>query len=234
MTSSAVRVVVIVPANNTTMEPEIRSYCPGIDELVVARVPRPPRPLQVSDLPDYRKSTLDTVAPLVEGGIDLLIYGCTSAGFLAGPQGDADMVKALCDIGGAPTVSTSTAFLCALGQAGIRRVDVVSPYLDWKNESLRAFLTAGGITIERLESFNAKNPEELGRIRPEQVREKALATASPDAEALFIACSQLPTIDIIPGLSKALSRPVWSSVKAAGWQANETLKTSAGGTTVAA
>jgi maleate isomerase len=234
MISRAVRVILIVPANNTTMEPEIRSYCSQIDELLVARVPRPPRPLQVTDLPEYRKSTLETVAPLVVGGVDLLIYGCTSAGFLAGPKGDAEMVDALCNLGGAPTVSTSTAILSALGQAGIRHVDVVSPYIDWKNECLRSFLTSSGITIGRLDSFNAKNPEELGRIRPEQVREKALATASPDAEALFIACSQLPTIDIIPSLSEQLARPVWSSVKAAGWQANETLKAAAGRSPLAA
>jgi maleate cis-trans isomerase len=188
----------------------------------------------VDDLPEYRKSTLETAAPLVKGDVDLLIYGCTSAGFLAGPKGDAEMVDALSNLGGAPTVSTSTAILGALGQVGIRRVDVVSPYADWKNDCLRSFLTSGGIAINRLDSFNTKNPEELGRIRPEQVREKALAIASPDAEALFIACSQLPTIDIIPGLSEELARPVWSSVKAAGWQAMEILRASACGSAIAA
>mgnify|MGYP001604344485 CR=1 FL=1 len=40
------RVVLIVPANNTTMEPEITGYCPEIGELRMARVPRPPRPLE--------------------------------------------------------------------------------------------------------------------------------------------------------------------------------------------
>ena len=62
MTSRAIRVVLIIPANNTTMEPEIRSYCSGVDELLVARVPRPPRSLEARDLPEYRKSTLDTAA----------------------------------------------------------------------------------------------------------------------------------------------------------------------------
>lgn len=220
-----VRAVLILPANNTTMEPEIRAYCPGIDELRVARVPRPPRSLQASDLPEYRKSTLDTTKPLVEGGVDLMIYGCTSAGFLAGPQGDADMVKALSDLAGAPTVSTSTAILHALAKAGMERVDVVSPYIASKNESLRSFLTSSGIAVERLESFDTGGSlEALARIRPEEVREKALATASPGAQALFIACSQLPSKDIIPGLRAELRRPVWSSVMAAGWQANETLK----------
>ncbi len=217
------RVILIVPANNTTMEPEIRHYCPGIGELVVARVPRPPRPLQLDDLPAYRKSTLETVKPLIESGVDLLIYGCTSAGFLAGPKGDAEMVAALSELCGAHTVSTSTAILKAFAQARIEHIDVVSPYVEWKNEALLSFLTSSGLRVERIASFNAKNPEELGRIQEEQVQEKCLETASPGTQALFIACSQLPTAGIIEPLSRQLSRPVWSSVMAAGWETNKAL-----------
>jgi len=221
MPSDTFRAILVVPANNTTMEPEIRAYCPAVTDLAVARVPRPPRPLEVGDLPEYRGSTLATVRPLIGDGADLVIYGCTSAGFLAGPQGDSDFVDALSETVGAPTVSTSTAILAALRHAGINRVDVVSPYLDWKNEMLRSFLTAAGIEVVRLESFGAANPAELGRITPEQVLGKCLETATREAAALFIACSQLPTRDIIPVLEKRLARPVWSSVKAAAWQVTE-------------
>lgn len=223
MSNGALRAILVVPANNTTMEPEIRAYCPELTELAVARVPRPPRPLEVSDLPEYRRSTLATVEKLICDGADLVIYGCTSAGFLAGPQGDADFVAALTDRVGAPTVSTSTAILSALGRAGINQVDVVSPYLDWKNDMLRAFLTSSGIEVVQLRSFGAANPTELGRITSEQVFQKCIETASPGVAALFIACSQLPTREVIPSLAARLMRPVWSSVKAAAWLATETL-----------
>ncbi len=223
MSSHGVRAILVVPANNTTMEPEIRAYCPALADLAVARVPRPPRPLEVSDLPDYRRSTLATVRTLPRAGADLVIYGCTSAGFLAGPQGDAAFVEALSDLVGAPTVSTSTAILAALSQAGISQVDVVSPYQDWKNDMLRSFLTLSGVEVVRLESFGAANPAELGRITAEQVLQKCIETASPGVAALFIACSQLPTREVIPVLAERLARPVWSSVKAAAWQATQTV-----------
>lgn len=225
MSTDRSRVILVVPANNTTMEPEIQGYCPGISTLAVARVPRPPRPLEVADLPQYRESTLQSVKPLIGDGAALVIYGCTSAGFLAGPQGDAEFVKMLSDLVGSPTVSTSTAILSALAEANIDRVDVVSPYLDWKNEMLRSFLVGAGIRVDHLETFGAKNPTELGKISSDQVRQKCLDTASEDGQALFIACSQLPTREIIPGLSKTLQRPVWSSVMAAGWQAERLLQT---------
>jgi maleate cis-trans isomerase len=223
MSNRCLRAILVVPANNTTMEPEIRAYCPELTELAVARVPRPPRPLEVSDLPEYHSSTLASLEPLVGDGADVVIYGCTSAGFLAGPKGDAAFVHALSDMARAPTVSTSTAILAALNQAGISRVDVVSPYLDWKNDMLRSFLTSAGVEVVRMQSFGAKNPAELGRITSDQVLQKCLDTASPDVAALFIACSQLPTRDVIPVLAQRLARPVWSSVKAAAWQAMETV-----------
>lgn len=224
MSNGNQRVILVVPANNTTMEPEIRAYCPAITELAVARVPRPPRPLEIDDLPQYRENTIGAIKQLIGNGAALVIYGCTSAGFLAGPAGDAAFVQAISELAQAPVVSTSTAILVALADAGIDHVDVVSPYLDWKSEMLRTFLTGSGIQVGRLESFNAQNPAELGRITSGQVMEKCLETASPGGRALFIACSQLPTREIIPSLAERLNRPVWSSVKAAAWQAMQWLR----------
>ncbi len=219
MADRNIRAILVVPANNTTMEPEIRAYCPEITELRVARIPRPHRPLTPADLPAYRKSTLEAVAPLVKDGVDLAIYGCTSAGFLAGPKGDTEAVKALTDLVGAPTVSTAVAMGAALRQTGLRRVDLVSPYLDWKNEILISFLAAEGVTVAGRASFNAKDPTELGQISAEQVYKKAREVARDDSEGLLIACVQLPTIDVIPRLKAELKRPVWSAARAAAWAA---------------
>jgi maleate isomerase len=182
-------------------------------------VPRPHRPLAVPDLPEYRKSTAATVAPLVRGGVDLVIYGCTAAGFLAGPQGDTEAVRVLSELTGAPVVSTAVAMGAALRHSGLRRVDLVSPYLDWKNEILISFLAAAGVAVAGSGSFSAKNPTELGTITADQVLRKALEVARPDSEGLFIACVQLPTIDVIPALTARLGRPVWSAVRAAAWAA---------------
>ncbi len=219
MVDRSIRVLLVVPDNNTTMEKEIPAYCPEITDLQVARIPRPHRPLTVADLPEYRKNTLATVAPLVDSKTDLVIYGCTAAGFLAGSQGDTEAVKALSDLAGAPTVSTATSMGPALHHCGIHRVDLVSPYVDWKNEILISFLAAAGVSVAGYDSFATKNPTELGKISSEQVLQKALAVARDDSEGLFIACVQLPTIDIIPVLTTRLKRPVWSAVRAAAWAA---------------
>ena len=44
------KALLIVPANNTTMEPEIAALCPELDTILVARVRRPMRTLTADDM----------------------------------------------------------------------------------------------------------------------------------------------------------------------------------------
>lgn len=213
-----IKVILAVPENNTTLYEEVTAYC-EFGEVRLARVPRPPRPLNKDDLPQYRESTLATVSPLIGDGVDLVIYGCTSAGFLAGPEGNDAFVAALGELVGAPVVSTANAMILALQQSGAKTIDLLSPYLDWKNDALVSYLNAYGLTVNNLGSFEAKNPTELSMIKADQVLERALKLARPDSDALFIACTQLPTRPIIDDLKAKLQRPVWSAARATAWAA---------------
>lgn len=89
--------LLVVPANNTTMEREMNALCPDFAPFLVARVKRPARTLTRDDLPAYRVSTLEAVEPFLEDAPELVVHGCTAAGFLAGRAGNAAMVEALRD-----------------------------------------------------------------------------------------------------------------------------------------
>jgi maleate cis-trans isomerase len=90
-----IKTLIVVPENNSTMESKISALCPALTPLTVARVKRPPRTLLLEDLPDYAEATLDAVTPFTSESWDLVIYGCTAAGFLGGPRSNAAMVEAL-------------------------------------------------------------------------------------------------------------------------------------------
>jgi maleate cis-trans isomerase len=70
-----------------------------------------------------------------------------------------------------------------------------------------------------LNSFFCKTTAELGAITEEQVLELALRTVTPQSESLFIACSQLPTLNVVAKLRAQLDIPVWSSIQATAWAA---------------
>ena len=212
-----IKALIVVPENNTTMEPEIAALCPALAPIPVARVKRPARTLLLEDLPAYGEATLDAIEPFADRQFDLVIYGCTAAGFLGGPDGNAKMVEKLRERTNATVVSTAGAMIEALRSEGVSSAAVVTPYLAPVNDGLRNYLASSGITVETLDSFYCKTTAELGQIAEEQVLELALRTVTSQSESLFIACSQLPTLKTVAKLRAQLDIPVWSSIQATAW-----------------
>jgi len=212
--------LLVVPENNTTMEPEMNALCPKFAPFLVARVKRPARTLTRDDLPAYRVSTLEAVDPFLGEKPDLVVYGCTAAGFLGGRAGNASMVEALRERTGAAVVSTAEAMEQVLRHEDVAETAVVTPYLTPVNDGLREVLDEAGFSVETLDSFYCETTAALGRITEDEVRDKALATVTPRSRALFIACSQLPTLNVVPELRARLGIPVWSSISATAWAAS--------------
>jgi maleate cis-trans isomerase len=216
----ALRVGLMVPSNNTTMEGELKAWLPAGASVTTVKIPRGPGLLTAETIPAYRDSAIALAREhFGTGDIDLIAYGCTAAGFISGPAGDAELSAMLTAATGLPVVTTARAMVSALRHDGAKRVAVVTPYQDAVNTQLTAFLADGGIEVARLDSFRAADVTALGRITAAQVRELARATMGPDCDALFIGCSQLPTHAILDGLAREFDRPAWSSIRATAWDA---------------
>jgi maleate isomerase len=209
-----IKTLIVVPENNSTMEPEIAALCPAFAPLAVARVKRPPRTLLLEDLPVYAEATLAAVTPFTSERWDLVIYGCTAAGFLGGPGSNAAMVESLRERTGAPVVSTAGAMVEVLRESKVSETAVVTPYLQPVNDGLRRYLEASGIQVETLNSFFCKTTAELGAVTEDEVIELARRTVTKQSKSLFLACSQLPTLNAIAQLRRELDIPVWSSIQA--------------------
>ncbi|GAA5232287.1 aspartate/glutamate racemase family protein [Verticiella sediminum] len=203
----------MVPANNTTMEGEMLGWLPPGSTCRTLRVPRGNGLLTAETLPAYKAAAVELAARFDRDTLDVIAYGCTAAGFILGPEGDAGIAADLARVTGKPVVTTASAMVHALQQAGARRINVLTPYLDDVNERIRRFLAAGGIDVERLDSFLAPDVQALGRITAEQVRARAEPLLEPDVDALFIACSQLPTLSVIAPLAERFGKPVLSSIQ---------------------
>ena len=206
----AIKTLMVLPENSTTMAPKISALCPALAPIPVARVKRPARTLLLEDLPAYAES-------FAAEQFDLVIYGCTAAGVLVGPSGNARMVDRLRERTRATVVSTTGAMVEALRGAGVLNTAVVTPYLQPVNDGLRDYLESSGIHVETLNSFFCKTTAELGRITEDQVLELARRIVTARSKSLFIACSQLPTLNVVAQLRAKLEIPVWSSIQATAW-----------------
>jgi maleate cis-trans isomerase len=217
---SALRVGLMVPANNTTMQVELPAWLPAGSTVTTVKIPRGQGLLTADQIPAYRDAAIALARQhFANGAFDLIAYGCTAAGFLSGPAGDAELSDMLTQATGLPVVTVSRAMVRALQHEKARRVAVVTPYQDAVNLQLEAFLNDGGIEIMRLDTFRAADVVTLGRITAIEVRDLARKTMGPDCDALFIGCSQLPTHAILSGLASEFGRPAWSSISATAWDA---------------
>lgn len=207
----------MVPVNNTTMANELLAWMPAGSTCRRLGIPRGKGTLRAEDLPAYLAQATTLAREFAGDDIDLVVYGCTAAGFLAGPDRDAEVAAELADVTGKPVVTTAHSMIAALRHLGAQNIAVVTPYLDLVNERLKAFLEHSGIGVKILESFRAQSVDELAAITPQQIEALVHSTMRPGCEALFIACSQLPTRDILGNLERELGCPVWSSINATAW-----------------
>ena len=219
MSQTALRIGLMVPINNTTMERELPAWLPAGSTCRRAGIPRGKGMLTVETLPDYIGEAMTLARDFADDSLDLVAYGCTAAGFLAGPARDAAIASELSEITGKPVVTTASAMTAVLRHIGVRRIALVTPYQDFVNERLRAFLDQSGIGVETLASFNAETVDQLAAITSHEIVAMARDAMSPRCDALFIACSQLPTRAILPQLERELGCPMWSSIKATAWHA---------------
>ena len=218
------RVGLMVPVNNTTMEHELAAWLPAGSTVTRVGIPRGAGLLTPETIPAYRDAAVALAqrhfSPATH---DLIAYGCTAAGFISGPRGDAELAQQLAEVTGLPVVTTARAMVLALQAKGAKRIAVVTPYTRAVNEQLTAFLADGGIEVVRLESLEAADVHALGRITAEEVQALALTTMGADCDALFIGCSQLPTQAILEGLGAHFGKPALSSIQSTAWQAQEVM-----------
>ncbi len=214
----------MVPANNTTMERELVTWLPRGSTCTTQRIPRGKGMLTRETLSEYMAQALKLAEAFDDPKVDVVAYGCTAAGFIAGPSGDKALQNSLVNITGKSVVTTARSMVTALQDIGVTKIALVTPYLDPVNTQLKAFLADGGITVKRFNSFFAQNTDELGRIEAHQVAKLARETMADDCEALFIGCSQLPTAEILGDLEREFGRPAFSSIQVTAQQAQRVVK----------
>jgi len=211
--NQALQVGLMVPNNNTTMEKELLYWLPAGSGCVTQRIPRGKGLLDAHTLPEYLNEALRLAPVFDQPQIDVVAYGCTAAGFISGPAGDAALQQNLAKITRKNVVTTAHSMVQALQEKGIKKIALVTPYLEGVNVQLKAFLAEGGVEVVSFNSFYAQNTDELGMISSAQVAQMARQTMREDCEALFIGCSQLPTCEILPDLEREWGRPVLSSIQ---------------------
>lgn len=205
----------MIPSSNTTMEAEFGSALTGIATVHAARVGL--RLVTLEELTRLEAEAVVEAKKLADAGVNIIAYGCTSGGFVRSPHQHMDIERAIEEGVGVPCVAAAGAVVRALRSLGVKKVDLVTPYIPAITKLEELFLESYGFKV--VDSFSASLLENtaIGRIQAHEVSSWVRCTDYSNADVVFISCTNLPTFHVIEGLEDEVGRPVVSSNSATLW-----------------
>lgn len=210
------RIGLIALQSDETIEDDFRRLVPREAQLLVSRVPSAP---EVSrETLASMEAHLSGAASLFPEGLsfDAIGYGCTSGTAQIGASRVAARIRDGADA--THVTEPVSALVAACRHLGLNRLAFLSPYVVEVSEHLRATLAEAGISTPHFGSFDVAEEAKVARINPVSIEDAARSlTLDTDADALFLSCTNLRTLDVIPTLEAALDRPVLSSNQVLAW-----------------
>ena len=158
----------------------------------------------------------DAAATLLsDGSLDVVCYGCTSGSLVIG---EPRVIEEL-NRGQPRATATSliTGVMRGLRAVGARKIVVGTPYLDEVNQREAEYMTAAGFEILAIEGLNLEKESDMVRVTPAFIRDFAVSLDRPDADAVFVSCGALRTLDVIGDIEAVIGKPAICSNQAMIW-----------------
>jgi maleate isomerase len=206
----------IVLQEDETLEQDMRRLLPATAQLHVSRVPsgkavtRETLAAMEAELPAAARLFPSAARFRAVG------YGCTSGTAVIGAARVAELIRSGTDT---RAVSEPVSALVAACEAlGVRRLAFLSPYVAEVSARLRATLAEGGVESPVFGSFDEAEEAKVARIDAASVIEAATDLGrAAEAEAVFLSCTNLRTLDAIPEIERRSGKPVLSSNLVLAW-----------------
>ncbi len=152
---------------------------------------------------------------LPDNSLDVICYACTSGSLVIGEERVfAELKKGA---PGAEPTSLITGVLRALRAQAVKRLAVATPYLDEINQREATYLEQAGFEVVNIQGMNLERDSDMVRVRPDYIFEFARSIDSVEADAVFVSCGALRTLDVIEDLEQALGKPAVCSNQAMIW-----------------
>src|SRR5438874_7928796 len=216
------RIGVMVPSTNTTCEADFTMVVP---HGVTVHGQRLWMTNDANGDAAYQRmnSEIETGARyLATARVDAIAYGCTTGSFYKGPGWDREMLALIEREAGVPAVATTPSVVAALRAVGARRLSVATPYPDWNNRRLRAYLEAQGFQVLNVDgepTAAASGNQGINDQSPDSVVAFATRACRPQADALLCSCTAWRSVEAVDALEQRTGKPVVTSNQATIWMA---------------
>jgi maleate cis-trans isomerase len=215
------RLGLIIPSSNRLSEPQFRRYAPpGVEPHVTRlRMTGPHHTPLAELLPRIEEAA----GALGDARCDIVVFHCTASSMEAGLDGERGVVELIQRATGRPACSTATAVLAAFEALGARKLVLVTPYTQQANDHEIAFLVQAGLEVVRDRALALGGSDGYVSAPPALWLRAVDEERDPRAEAYFVSCTNIRSLEVIAELEARLGRPVVASNQATLWYCLRTL-----------
>ena len=211
------RIGLIELATDQTSEHEFRRLfqLPGV-EFYISRIWNDAT-ITPESLAEMARDVASSARVLLPGlRLDVMGFTCTSGAMVIGEDKVFSLMRA--ERPAVPCTSPITAAMAGMTALGLKRIALLTPYVQSINDMMRGYIEARGVAVPVMGSFNNSNDDEVARISLESTRTAAIDLGkSKHVDGIFVSCTSIRTIDIIREVEEAIGKPMIASNPAQAW-----------------
>ena len=222
--SSRARIGVLVPPGNPTVEPELYRMAPAGVSVHFARLQAPPSdgpPGAAGGMEErtraYRKGLDGPAQALGEVRPAIVLLAHTASSYALGWGREQPLVDRIASLCRAPALLAAQAVRSALHHLGVTRLALGTPYPESISRQGRVYWEAAGFQI--VGYHRLAGVTDIYTESEERAAELAREADAPEAQAVLISGTGLPTVGALERLERELGKPVISSNQACLWRA---------------
>lgn len=188
----------------------------GVSYLVARKPLKATTPEEILKMSEHGDEAAQLLA---SARVDLLCYACTVETALVGIEHDRKLARNLEKATGIPVRTMAGSAVDALKELSASKVAIVTPYIEEINEREKVFLESVGFDVVYEKGLGIRDTIEIARVSPGTVYRLGMEAMqkAPKADALFLSCGNLRTIEVLGALEKDTGRPAVSSNQALLW-----------------
>lgn len=168
------------------------------------------------------------------GNRSAIAFACTAGSLVGGPGWDKKEIEmmesatanatcsrmitnVLSQSKGIPCTTTATAAEEAMRFMGLKKIVLAGPYIEELNERFRVFYNDSGFEVLKVVGLGIEDLYEMGATKPSQAYQIAMQAVVPEADGIFITCTNFRCSDVIEQIEQDSGKIVVTSNQATAW-----------------
>ncbi|HEY7558334.1 MAG TPA: arylmalonate decarboxylase [Candidatus Binatia bacterium] len=208
------RIGLIIPSGNRLTEPQFNAYLPANVGVHITRLRMTGK---------FRKPLQELERPLTEAAEALsdvkpgvIVFHCTANSMENGLAHEKAIVEIVERASGCPTITTAQAITQAFDRLGIKKLVLISPYVQSTNQLEVNYLAETGYTVLH-ELGLALETHAYAAVTPEEWKKVVKENTRAEADGYFLSCTNTRMIEAVNDLEHDLGKPVVNSNQATLW-----------------